>query len=213
MRLNPLPPAITGDVCRIVIQYLGLSGTYINTLDYQASALNAVTSATLAALAAAFQTAVEPSLKACLSDQATIAAYFASCLSLSTPATDFLVSGVAGTVAQPCLPNEMGAVIQKRTLLKGQHGRGRITLPAVPTTFTTPATNPDKINVTGGAAYSSLVTALEGNLAAGGLTFTPCLSVRPAPPAILVTHAQQVTNFALNTILGTARRRKEGRGT
>lgn len=212
MRNNAPAPNITGDVCRVSILYTGPSGTFVNVLDYMANALNVVTSSVLLALALAVKVQIESQLKACLSQQCSISEYFASALSLNSPASQAQISGTAGTVAQAPLPDEIGGVIRKTSLLRGQHGRGRITVPCVPVTFTTPGTDPDVLNATGITAYNALATALGGNVTASGILFVPVISTRPVLPATLVTKAQVIQSFAAITVLGTARRRKKGRG-
>lgn len=212
MRSNAPAPNITGDVCRVTVLYAGPSGTFQNVLDYMANALNVVTSSVLLALALAVKAQIETQLKACLSQQCIISGYNAAALSLNTPASQFQISGTAGTVAQAPLPDEIGALIRKSSLLKGQHGRGRITVPCVPVTFTTPATDPDVLNATGITAFNSLATALGGNVTASGILFVPVISTRPALPDTVVTKAQVINQFQAETVLGTARRRKKGRG-
>lgn len=212
MRNNPPAPPITGDLCRVTVAFTGPSGIYLIRLDYMANALSVVTTSVLLALAAAVRTQVDTSLRGVVSNQLTVTNYTAACLSLSSPASQASASNLAGTVAAAPLPSEMGAVVRKLSLLKGQHGRGRITTPGVPVTFTTPATNPDSLNATGTGAFTTFQNAVAANVTASGILFTPVISTTPLVPGALYTNAVVINLWSLDVTLGTARRRKPGRG-
>jgi hypothetical protein len=106
----------------------------------------------------------------------------------------------------------MAAVFQKKTALKGQHGRGRTSMPAIPNTFTTPATDPNIINATGLTAYLALANQLITPVAAGGNTWSLIVSTAPIPPVTLTTRGSIVTLITIDPTLGTIKRRKPGRG-
>jgi len=122
------------------------------------------------------------------------------------------VATTVGTAGATSNPLEMAATIVKTSTLKGKHGRGRISMPAVPDTFITPATSPNQLNATGLAAYNALASALLAGFVGGSTTWTPCITTRPTPPATLVSNLVTVTGMATKALLGTARRRKPGRG-
>lgn len=212
MRNNPDAPLITGDLARVVVEYEGLSGKFNCVFDYMANGLGVITSGVLSALATAFQTASEANLRGCLSNQCRINRYLAADLNPGKAATQQQSSALLGSVVQPSLPEEMGIVITKGTTLKGQHGRGRVTLPAIPITFTTPATSPDQTNGTAATALNPLLTSLASSLTAAGVLFTPVLVTRPLIGAGVPTRAMLITSWANDVVLGTVRRRKVGRG-
>src|SRR4029077_10751149 len=88
---------------------------------------------------------------------------------------------------------QVAAVIVRGTRLKGQHGSGRVMMPWVPNTFTTPATSPELLNAAGIAAYTAFMNAVFGTSApasvvAAGSTFNPAILSRPTPPSLLVTN-------------------------
>lgn len=121
-----------------------------------------------------------------------------------------------GTVAGHALPAEVTAVLEKFTSLKGQHGRGRMEMPAVPISFTTPATNPNVLNAAGLVAYQNPGTLLTTPVASGGVNYSPCLIARANPdadPIILANNlAILVNDYDVRENLGTQRRRYPGRG-
>ncbi len=117
-----------------------------------------------------------------------------------------------GTVGAANLPLEMSVTIRKLTALKGQHGRGRISFPAVPTSFTTPAVDPNMLNAAGITAYSNIISNLTTTLIIGPHNWQPYVVMRALIPATPPTRGTPISSMLVDTVLGTARRRKEGRG-
>jgi hypothetical protein len=213
MRVNPPAPAVTGDVVRFTMISVTQGQTCFTTHDYMSSAVGDVTHPLLANLATAFDTAVTTPYLACLPTTSNVVGVIAEVISTST-VSKFLLSFIqAGLVAAAGLPLEIAAIINRSTILRGGHGVGRFSMPAIPVTFTTPATDPNRINAAGGVAYTALCVALQTTFpAASAPAVSPVVSTRPVPPALVVSHAQPIISQAFNTLVGTVRRRKEGRG-
>lgn len=214
-RFNPLPPAGFNSIIRLTLKLLTL-GTYQEVvLDYQWSVGSTTpTPADLAAFETAWEAATNTKMLACLSPQTDYAEI--SVAEIFAGVTPTLVlpfsAGTTGTAGATSLPLEMAAVMQKKTALKGQHGRGRLSMPAVPNTFTTPATDGNKINATGTTAYVALMNQLITPVVAGGNNWSLVVAVRPTPPDTLTQLCSVVNLMTLNPILGTTRTRKPGRG-
>lgn len=112
----------------------------------------------------------------------------------------------AGTGPAGHEPSEVAAVIDRYTAFKGQCGRGRVSLPAVPTTWVTAS------RLTTTTANAAFATQMLAAITSGGDTFTPGLyshnGSRQQPGAGFAVLSQTV----FDTLLGTIRRRKIGRG-
>jgi hypothetical protein len=160
-----------------------------------------------------FSAAVAAAYAACLPALSTIIGIIGEVVSASTVAKFMEVDDTAGTVVAANLPLEIAAVVNKVSSLKGGHGVGHFQMPAVPVTFTTPATDPNRVNVAGLAAYTALCLALQITFPGVSAPHVdPVVATRPIPPAKVVSLAQKLNAQQPNPLLGTARRRKEGRG-
>lgn len=219
MRTNPSAPLVTGTVFRISVSYLTNDNTQVNTFDYMGATPTATPVADQAALSASFQTNVVPQLRLVTSSQTTIVQLTIADISVGRTVTDIVPIGLAGTAAGTPLPLEMQANIRKLSLLKGQHGYGRVQMPAVPSSFVTPATDPNRINAAGVAAYVLLGNEMLVSPVSGAVIYNPCISTRvkqplpPLPPiSPLITRAQVYILCFPEPLLGTQRRRRPGRG-
>lgn len=211
-RVNALPPPITGDCYRITVFSRAQAQVCMNTFEVMGDAFAASPATNMAAILAAWVLAVETQYRACLTTQSRIFRYNIQCISSNAPASiDSLVNN-PGTLAVDPLPIEMGALLKKTGPLKGQHGRGRVYMPSIPTTFTTPATECNLLNVLGQTAYQALGNLIQAPVVVGGINYTPIVSPRPKPPAVVVTTAADITLHQPVALLGTVRRRREGRG-
>lgn len=107
------------------------------------------------------------------------------------------------------LPTEVSAVILRSTAVKGQHGRGRVSLPAVPISWVTASTI---TNAFGILAYNNLAVNMLAVASDGTNNWVPCIGQRGtvAPPVII--GAAPITRLFLDALVGTIRRRKIGRG-
>jgi len=103
-------------------------------------------------------------------------------------------------------PTEVAAPFIRYSSVKGQCGRGRFSLPAVPTSWVTGS------NTTTNTAYFALATEVLVNLTAGADTFHPCIFSRNGSRAFPGLGVSALTACTYSTLLGTIRRRKVGRG-
>jgi len=211
-RTNAIPPAITGDVYRMSIYSTSQSQVCINSWDYMGNTFASNPSTNMVNLLNAWALTIQTPYANCVATLCRLNYFLCQCISSNTAPTVQKTIGASGGVAQPPLPLEMAAILKKLTGLKGQHGRGRIFVPAVPTSFTTPATDPNVINSVGNLAYTALAIAFLTAQTAGGNTYVPVVSKRPVGPVNVVTNAAVCIDGVINPLLATQRRRKIGRG-
>ncbi len=214
-RNNPALPLVTSAIAQVTIGTLTNGQVCLNTFHYLSSVFATPPSlADLTALGNAWDSALDIKFKACLSpltalySQSVADIHYGVTPTYSVP----YAPGTVGTAGATNLPLEMGVTLSRYTNTKGQHGRGRITMPAIPNTFTTPATDSNQLNATGLAAYLALCNQLLVPLTAGAITWTHVVATRPAAPSTTTDYAAAVVRYDIRSVLGTARTRKEGRG-
>jgi hypothetical protein len=118
-------------------------------------------------------------------------------------------SGSPGTRPAGHEPTQMGIVVIRVSNVKGQHGRGRYTFPAVSSgdvTNSTITSNPLKTSLT------AFQTALFNTVSDGVNNWSPVIAERSPTTPRLVIGTAPLTNQHTNLILGTIRRRKIGKG-
>jgi hypothetical protein len=211
-RNNAPAPLLFGDLVRLTIFYTSQAQVLETVLDYEADTLNIVGQPELTAFINAWQAANEANLLNCIPPTCVLNGYAAAVLSNNLIAGITKNRNVVGGAGVNSLPIEMAAVARKYTGLKGQHGRGRVFWPCVPNTFTTPVTEPNQLNGTGTAAYGIMHISLQAVVSAAPRFYAPVVSTRPIPPATVITRASPNPVFQIQTLLGTQRRRREGRG-
>jgi len=111
-----------------------------------------------------------------------------------------------GLAPTPHLPTEVSTVILRQTAVKGQCGRGRIGLPAVPETWVTLS------HVTTPAAYTNVAAQMMITEVNGVDNFVPGLYSRKGSHAFPTEGYASLISTRATTLLGTIRRRKIGRG-
>lgn len=210
-RVNPPgTPVGTGSVVEYIIQGSIESQLTINTFYYQA-ATPLPSTAQLNTLLTALHTNLYALYIGCLSSDWTTTRELLNVVDINSLQGVISVgsAGTAGTRPAGHFPTEVAAILIKRTALKGQHGRGRISLPAISLGDATAST------ITLGAAKTAqlaLCTAMLLTASDGTNTWTPCVAQRnTASPRLVVAYAN-LTAVAPNYVLGTVRRRKLGRG-
>lgn len=211
-RLNaPGLPLLAGNaIGRYIIQGTLNNQMTINSLDFFAAAPSLSTTS-LSTLLGAISTALFAKYKACLSTDWVCVRELFNIIHRNdiVGALTTLNAGATGTIASPSFDSEIAITIQKKTILKGQHGRGRMSLPAVPT-------NAVSESVVNGAALLANLNAFTAQLTMtasdGVATWTSCVSTRAANPPRLANGYELILNAQFNTLLGTVRRRKIGRG-
>jgi hypothetical protein len=213
VRNNPFLPPIGTSLwlARVVPQFSSGGQTYEFTLDYTTpSPIGAASD--LLSLINSWLTANKALMLACLPPTVSLVNVLGVDLNPgSTVTQQSLVVGGVGTAGAAALPGTSAVVVTKQTAWKGQHGRGRFYMPSIPTTFTTPATDPSILNSTGLVAYTTWMATLIANVV-GTVVWTPVVSQRPVPPQVLPQYASKVVTLRVQPVLGTVRRRREGRG-
>lgn len=214
MRNNAPLPAITGPVARITQQVIVHSQLCNVTFDYMSTVAAVIGTADLLNLGSNWVTNFGANFRACMSQDASWVGYTVARLDVNTvPTGVFNISPAqAGTEAAASHPTDVCITLGRGTSVRGQHGQGRVLLPGVPLSFVTPATDPNRLNAAGVLAVGSFKDNLRGVLTVGLISWVPVISTRPIAPATVVSKAGQVVTSVTRTILGTCRRRREGRG-
>lgn len=211
-RVNPIgvPVGSTYGVVRYVIQGLFQAQMTINVFDYFA-AIPGPGQAALATLLTNISANILSAFRTCVGTD------WAVTVEKLTPIHRNDLSGVistahtgqAGTGGSASADSELAIVLLKHSALKGQHGRGRTSLPAVPAGGITQS------NVTLAGLLTNLGSlAVDMGIAAsdGANNWLPCISTRSTASPRLVTSFAGITVVTVNGLLGTIRRRKIGRG-
>ena len=218
-RTNAPAPLIVGPVYRCTTFVLAAKSVCEVSIDYMDFNSIVPTLALSQGLLATWIAALGPSILSVLPPVSVVTGYSWALLSANDVPTVFAsITPAPGTVGANQLPSEVAANILKQSTLKGQHGRGALRMPSVPVSYTTPATSPDNLNALGLNDYNSLGMSLQGTaIIFGGANCLAVISTRPAktvPPAPtpLVTRAVVIGQMHAQSLLGTMRRRKFGRG-
>lgn len=212
-RVNPPLPVTSTAILRLTVFVLVDGQQCLMNFDYQIVS-GPIAGTAEADLIVAWRLANEPALQAIISNDALITGYKCAMISQPTRIPAYFVialGGLLGTGGATHLPTTVAGVVSKYTLIKGQHGRGRNYVPAVPTAFVTPGTNADSMNAAGLAAYATFAGLMAAGLLGAGTNFSPCISQRDKG-VVAVTKAENVVQTIVRPLLGTVRRRRVGRG-
>jgi len=205
-RNNPaLPPAVP-NLFEVIVQGLVDGQMTINTF-YYADGGGTLITASETNLVNGWFTAFSAHFAAATSADFTLSSIKGQCLTTPTRVAYTLPVGTAGTGPAGHQPSTVCATFDRYSGVKGQAGRGRVSMPAVPNTWVTASL----INATGIAAYATFLNDLKTGFVASGVTYVAQVVSRKnkAGPAL---GASPVLNSTLRTTLGTCRRRKLGRG-
>jgi len=122
----------------------------------------------------------------------------------------FASAGSGGTRAAGHLPTEVAIQLIRYSAVKGQHGRGRVSIPGVASADVTGS------NISAGTlvtALNALVTQILTSVTDGsGNTYVSAIGQRSTTSPKLIVGVSPVTRIVVPTLLGTIRRRKIGRG-
>lgn len=215
-RNNPNAPPIATGLLRVIITVQTDTNLQQTLFDYL-TAYASVGPSDLSQLATSWTASCMASYRACLSPDSKVVQITVQDLvpGLNPSYVAFLsLVGLAGVHYLPLISQ---ANIEWKSQLKGQHGRGRTQMPAIPDTFTTPATDPNSLNATGLTAYGGLGIVCILSLVGGAETYTPCITTRPikgTPPTPTPKPSRAATKvgYVVRPLLGTQRRRFPGRG-
>lgn len=211
-RINPLPAPVnpTFGVVRYFIQGLHSGQMTINIFDY-INSVPAPTQTELTTLLGNISAGVFPAYVAVLSNEWSCVREGLLVVHRNDIQGVFSATnvGILGGTVSAALDTEMAVVGIKYTLIKGQHGRGRISLPAVPSSA---VTGSRVTSIPFGTDLIVLGTSMTLARSDGVSNWIPCVSVRSATPPHLAAFASGITRIAWTPLLGTIRRRKIGRG-
>jgi hypothetical protein len=212
-RNNPDLPALVDSAINVVAQIIVASQTCEFSLQYIASSTLTPTAAHLTAFGVAWLANVGTALLACMTPDAVLRNILIQDLNPGTCPSQSVAAGGPGTVTGHCYPTPVAAILTKQTPVKGQRGRGRLYVPAVPLSFVTPGTEIDLLNAGAITLYQALATALLLPVAVTGYgSWVVSIVSRPVPPALIPSQGDGLTGMQPVTLLGTQRRRREGRG-
>lgn len=126
-------------------------------------------------------------------------------------------TNMQGSIIAPSLPITVAAVLKRTTAIAGQHGRGRLYIGSVPTTFTAPLTDANIINTTGFTAYEALLPNITAPLSGARGSYQPVIVQHPlrgplTGPPPNATQAANIIGAEINPRLGNRRRRNLGVG-
>lgn len=118
-------------------------------------------------------------------------------------------ANVPGTRPSGHEPTEVASIIIRYSAFKGQHGRGRVSLPAASTADVTSS------RLSSSAIQTNLTTlagAMLNTATDGTNTWTPCIAQRSNTSPKNIVAAAAMVRTVPNFLLGTVRRRRIGRG-
>lgn len=212
-RNNPPLPAVGTQNTIVLYRIIGqLEGQMtISTFMFSAG-VSSVTTGQLTTLLSAIQTGIFPNYSACLSidwggnNKETLDVVNRNDIQgvLSTAN-----GGAFGTRSAGHVPTEVAAVCIRYTPFKGQHGRGRVSLPGLAQADVTNSIISSAVLVSKISALTSSTLAAYSD---GTNTWHHCIGQRSTTSPKLVVGFGLVTNYVNKVLLGTIRRRKIGRG-
>jgi hypothetical protein len=214
-RNNPDAPPVSGrPIIRLAVGIFHLGQQYELILDYLSEVAYALSRGDLSEIQSVWRTTCDNALALCLTSDSTINRYISQDVAqgLLPSVVTFPASPTPGQAAPPALNGMLCGVLEKSALLKGQHGRGRTLVGALPATFQDTA-NQYHLSTAGRAALAGFAAQLLVTLESPALpAYNLCISTRPVAPSMLVTRAAAVSLITTRVLLGTCRRRQEGRG-
>ena len=202
----PLPAAVPN---LFQLSILGsIEGQLTVNTYYYADGGAALTQSTEANLWAGWATAFQAHYLGCISSDWQLRNYKVQCL--TSPARQPSISGIVaanGTGPAGHEPTTVCGVILRRSLVKGAAGRGRVSIPAVPITWVLLS----QLNATGGTAYQLHAIDIGTAFTVGAITYVPQVVSRKNKLGP-VLGASPVIVTQVDSVLGSCRRRKLGRG-
>lgn len=212
-RTNPPLPVVGNNNGVVLYRIFGqVEGQMTISTFMYSSSNNAPTQAQLTTLLSAIQTAIFPLYGSCISidwggnNKETLDVVHRNDISGLISTAN---GGAFGTRAAGHLPTEVSAQLIRYTAFKGQHGRGRVSIPAIATADVTASSISSGTLIT---ALANLTTALLVARSDGTNNWTHCIGSRIPISPKLVTNFAPVVRYVNKTLLGTIRRRKIGRG-
>lgn len=211
-RVNPNLPLVgaSNGVVQYVIQGQIEGQMTLSTFMYSA----AVTTLSLTAaqtLLTNISNGLFPSYKNLISSDWTCVRELLRMVHRNDVPTNISTNRFATAGGRPALhePTEVAGIFNRTSLIKGQHGRGRVSIPAISTADVSAS------NWTGAAITTNILLFQSAALATasdGTNTWTPCIGQRGTGSPRLIVGFSPIATVLVNNLLGTIRRRKIGRG-
>jgi hypothetical protein len=207
----PLPLVGAGNgVVQYVVQGVIEGQMTLSTFMYSAAVPNP-TAAQLAQLLTNISTAIFPAVKGMSSADWTVVRELLKVVHRNDLATvtSTVHNGNPGGRPAGHAPTEVAGIMLRQTAVKGQHGRGRVSFPAVSLTDVSSSSW-----ISAGIALAITVMGTAGLTTAsdGTNTWTPCVGQRSNVAPHLIVGFAPIQAWTANVLLGTIRRRKIGRG-
>lgn len=206
-RTNPALPAAVANTFEITI-YGSIEGQQTVNTFYYADGGVALASNSEALLIAAWKTANKALFLATVSQDWTMVSIKCQCLTSPTRIPVYSTENSPATGPTGHEPTTVAVTIDRLSLIKGQAGRGRISMPGVPTAWVTASS----VNGTGQTFYTSFLPVLTTGFVSGAITYVALVVSRKNKSGPLLG-ASPVSGAVLRVVLGSCRRRKLGRGS
>jgi hypothetical protein len=206
----PLTPIGSNTTGVYIIQGTIEGQETLSSFQYSTPA-STVTQSQIAILLGALNTAFTAKYLACCSGDWTMVRQLFNITSVNSIIGQVTQNsvGTAGTGGAGHMPTEIAAFLVKYSGVKGQHGRGRLSMPGVPLLAVTQSKVTLAANL---AAYTALANQMLLTASDGTNTWTPAITTRsPASPKLVIAFTPLLT-VVLNPLVGTIRRRRVGRG-
>lgn len=211
-RTNPTLPALTGNVVMLTLFGTVENQLTLNILYYedQTGTVGSITN--LNSFIGSWTVPNQASLLAVSSSDWSLTQYKAQYVNLPAIIPQYSTTGLPqpGTGPATHEPTTVAALISKFSQVKGQSGRGRYYIPAIPTAWVTASS----INPTFITNYNTYAGKLVNQITSGGITYTPGIFSRRGFNKVTGTGGgfSPMSNAIAKTLLGTVRRRRIGRG-
>jgi hypothetical protein len=205
-RSNPSLPAAVPNLFEVVVQGTIDSQMTINTFYFADGGAALIANSEFnigAGWVAAFGTLFRASVS---SDWSSLLVKV-QCLTTPTRIPGVTSWITSGTGPAGHAPTTVCVTCYRGSNVKGQAGRGRFSLPAVPLSWLTSSA----INATGVTALNATVTSLGTGFTASGVTYVQQIVSRKNKNGPVLGAAPLLTQ-GYRTLTGTCRRRKIGRG-
>lgn len=211
-RTNPSLPVVGAGNGVVLYQIWGKLENQLTMTGFMyAAAVNNPTSTQLTTLLGALSAAMFSKYQACLSSDWTYTQETAKVVHRNDIAGVLTTNHAASTGLRGAghVGTEVACVLLRTSGVKGQHGRGRISLPGI---AQGDVLNSSITQATLITALNALGTQMLATASDGANTWTPCIGQRASTSPKLVIGFSPVLTVVVNTLLGTIRRRKIGRG-
>ena len=207
-RNNPALPAIIPNLWKIVLKgRIEVQATQ-NTF-YYADGGAVLTAATETLAIAAWQAAFAVNWPGMTSTDWLAESVTMECvnLPLRVPVSRPAIVGMNGAIAGGHVGTEQAIIVLRNSGVRGQCGRGRISIPGVPLTFVTGSS----LNVVGLGGMVANGGIIGTGFVVGAVTYTPQIYSKGSH-AFPTQGASPILSVTFDNVLGTCRRRKLGRG-